>query len=168
MEIIQTIRCREAYDRFKSTAFNRYAPAPSIREFRIPVINFKADSYVRMAPLKSCKGPYDGSDAPKLYKFACFSLNSTAEKATWESITEPPLTKDLSMEQIKAFIDTPYVCDYPCHTQSVEHGVAAVSRAVKLRRTERTQLMQVLQTAKAIKRNPGPILKKDEKRRKLE
>ena len=45
----------------------------------------------------------------------------------------------------------------------MEHGVAAVSRAVKRRRTERTQLIQVRQTAAAIKNNPGPI----RKRRKL-
>ena len=167
MTIIESIRCREAYDRYKATAFNRFAPQPKIREFRVPVLDFKALSYTKMTPLKSFKGAYDGTDAPKLFKFKCFSLNSTVAKASWEAITEPPITKHLPIENVRSFIESPFTCEYPCHTQSVEHGVAATSRAVKQRRTERSQLIQVRQTVAAIKRTPGPITKKAEKRRKI-
>jgi len=160
VRIIGAVRSREAYDRYKD--FSRSAPA-EIRDFRTPVLSFDAETYATMTPLKTFKGKYDGVDAPKLFKFQCFCLNSTVAKATWERVTEPPLTKKLSMDEIRGFIGTPYTCDYPSHTQSVEHGVAAVSRAVKQRRTERTQLIQVRQAVAAIKRNPGPITK----RRKL-
>jgi hypothetical protein len=88
--IIENIRAREAYDWCKATAFNRRAPPPPIREFRTPVLDFKAKTYVTMAPLKLVKGDYDGTDAPKLYKFKAFSLNSTVAKATLVPITEPP------------------------------------------------------------------------------
>jgi hypothetical protein len=158
--IIENIRAREAYDWCKATAFNRRAPPPPIREFRTPVLDFKAKTYVTMAPLKLVKGDYDGTDAPKLYKFKAFSLNSTVAKATLVPITEPPLTMALTMDDLRGFIESPYTCDYPCHTQAVEHGVAAVSRAVKQRRCERTQLIQVRQTAAAIKKNPGPITRR--------
>ena len=85
---------------------------------------------------------------------------STAKNAKWIPLTESPLTKKYTMDQLQEFRDTPFSTDYPSHTQSAEHGVAAVSKAVKQRRTERTQLIQVRQAVAAIKKCPGPIRKK--------
>ena len=167
--IIEQIRAREAYDTYKATAFNRKAPPRPIRPFQTPVIDVKATSYEKMTQIRCCKGPYDGSDAPKLFKFRAFSISctSTKGKATWIQLTEPPLTMRLTMDEVRHFIETPFSSECPCHTQAVEHGVAAVSRAVKGRRTERTQLIQVLQSVAAIKANPGPITKRRKLRNRL-
>ena len=66
----------------------------------------------------------------------------------------------LTLAELEKYRHEPFKCSYPCHTQSVEHGVAAVSRSAKRRRTERTQLINVLQTAYACKNNPGQVTKK--------
>ena len=163
--IIEQIRTREAYDTYKTTVFNSKAPPPSIRPFQTPVIDFKATSYEKMTEIRSFKGRYDGSDAPKLFKFRTFSIGSKSSRDTWRQLTEPPLTKRLTMDEVRHFIDTPFTSGYPCHTQAVEHGVAAVSRAVKRRRTERTQLIQLRQSEAAIRANPGPITSRKRKLR---
>ena len=41
------------------------------------------------------------------------------------------------------------MCDIPCNSQTVEHTVALVSKATQRRRTEETQLMNVLQVSSA-------------------
>ena len=161
VSIIVQIRARESYDLYKATIFGNRAPPPSIRPFQTPIIDFTATSYDKMIKLHPIKGPYDGSDAPQLCRFKVFSPGSTVKsKAEWNQLTEPPLTKQLTIEEIRNFIDTPLKSEYPCHTQAVEHGVAAVSRAVKQRKTERAQLIQLRQTDAAIRENPGPITKK--------
>ena len=157
--IIEQIRSREAYDRFKAT-LSSSAPPPPIRPFQTPVVDFEATSYDKMTQITSFKVKYDGFDAPKLFKFKAFAVGSKASTATWNQLTEPPLTKKLTIDEVRNFIETPFTSEYPCHTQAVEHGVAAVSKAVKQRRTERTQLIQVRQTDAAIRANPGPMTKK--------
>ena len=47
-----------------------------------------------------------------------------------DNITEPPLTIQLSSEEIHAFKDTPLVCTYPCHTQATERGVKLTTESV--------------------------------------
>lgn len=37
--------------------------------------------------------------------------------------TEPPLTMDLSQEELEALVEEPLFVDLPCHTVAVERGV---------------------------------------------
>ena len=46
------------------------------------------------------------------------------------NLTEPPLTKMLSDDEIKSFDEIPFeVPKYPCHTQAVERAIRLVSEA---------------------------------------
>ena len=71
------------------------------------------------------------------------------------TLTEPPLTLHLTDDELAAFRETPLLSNYPCHTQSVEHGVALTSKAVKRRRKEDSQLVAILQTSHSRTSNPG-------------
>lgn len=47
-----------------------------------------------------------------------------------EQLFEPPLTRKLSEDQLKAIIDVPLIVPkFPCHTQMVERGVKMVTEA---------------------------------------
>ncbi|CAH0547286.1 unnamed protein product [Brassicogethes aeneus] len=74
-----------------------------VRKFKVPKINFKADEYYEMIT------------------YATYLNN------------EPPLTKSISVEELKSYIDTnEYIMtfpNYPCHTQSVERCVRLVTEA---------------------------------------
>jgi len=74
-----------------------------IREFRIPILNFKASSYLDLIDWQSTK------------------------------ITEPPLTRHISTETLKKIISKEYddieFLNYPCHTQAVERCVKLVTEA---------------------------------------
>ena len=52
-------------------------------------------------------------------------------------------------------IENPLVSTFPCHSQTVEHGVALTSACVKRRRKEENQVMSTLQTAQARRVQPG-------------
>ena len=72
----------------------------NIRKFVIPKINFAATSYTELI---------DWNKA---------------------NLTEPPLTKMLSDDEIKSFDEIPFeVPKYPCHTQAVERAIRLVSEA---------------------------------------
>ena len=88
------------------------------------------------------KGPKWGrGEIPKQPFYPVFVLNSKGPDDI-EEVTMPPIIKQMTQEQIDAIVDTPLKAEFPCHSQSVEHGV-------KRRRKEETQLACVLQTVEA-------------------
>lgn len=96
----------------RNLAYNRISQCrssiPNFRRFNIPSFNFDASDYFEI-------------------------LN-------WEgdNITEPPLLRDLSMDELKQMVDsTPnatieYIKKFPCHTQAVERTVKLVSESSML------------------------------------
>ena len=79
---------------------------------------------------------------------------------SWEPVACPPLIARLSTEDLKKIIEEPFVCDIPCHSQSVEHTVALVSQVTKNQRTEDNQVMSILQIASARKQFSGRVTHK--------
>ena len=82
------------------------------------------------------------------------------KNGTAEPVTVPPLVADLSAADLQEIRSTPYECLIPCHTQSVEHTVALVTKSTKQYRTEKTQLAAMLQTAEARKTFSGRVTHK--------
>ena len=75
----------------------------SIREFKVPDINFKAKSYPDLIDWK---------------------------KVTF---SEPPMTMSLSREEVLAFVDKPLIIPgFNCHTQAVERAIKLVTEAAGL------------------------------------
>ena len=48
-----------------------------------------------------------------------------------ELTLEPPLTKDLSDEELQQLVSQPFISQIPCHSQGVERCVRTVSKASK-------------------------------------
>lgn len=74
----------------------------NVRKFQVPEINFEADEYYEMIP------------------YANYLHN------------EPPLTKSISVEELKSYIESNENLtfpNYPCHSQSVERCVRLVTEA---------------------------------------
>ena len=70
----------------------------------------------------------------------------------WELVTEPPLTlgKDLS-----EFREKKFVCNYPCHTQSVERRVALSTKSTSIISGYERQLGEGLATEFCRNNAPG-------------
>lgn len=88
----------------RTTKKRKSTETKAIREFAIPKLNFEATDYVDLI--------------------------------NWQEshITEPPLTKNISDEDLKLLVatgDTPVVDfpQFPCHTQAVERCVKLVTEA---------------------------------------
>ena len=47
-------------------------------------------------------------------------------------VTEPPVLRDLSEEDIKAFQTTPFTCIQPSNTQFVERSIQLIAKALGL------------------------------------
>ena len=88
----------------------------TVRPFYRPEIQTDADMFSRMSKVRTDKRTGQ-------FKFLTKSHG-------WMNITEPPLTIQLSSEEIHAFKDTPLVCTYPCHTQATERGVKLTTESV--------------------------------------
>ena len=135
----------------------------SVRPFRVPLLDFTATHYAKMVKLKwkQIIGPKwnGGEDPPKQPLFPVFVLNSKCS-IEHEPVTMPPIIKQMTREQIDAIIDTPLKVGFPCHSQTVEHGVATTTQCVKRRRKEDTQLACVLQTVEARAQLPHRITHK--------
>ena len=129
-----------------------------IRPFRVPLLDFTATHYAKMVKLKwkLMKGP---GSPPKQPFFPVFMLNSKSA-IQHEPVTMPPIIKQMTREQIDAIVDTPLQADFPCPSQTVEHGVATTTQCVKRRRKESTQLTCVLQTVEARAQQPHVVTHK--------
>ena len=71
----------------------------NVRRFCVPIINLEAKSYHRL-----------------------INLNS-------QDVTEPPLTKTMSVEDIEGFRASPLRLDNACHNQTVERHIKLVTEA---------------------------------------
>ena len=77
-----------------------YPMDESVRFFKVPQIKFMATAYHRVIDWRK------------------------------EIVTEPPLTKHLTDDQIRDIANTPLdIPKYPCHTQAVERAIKLVSEA---------------------------------------
>ena len=89
---------------FIRAARRNYDSTAHPRQFRPPVINFKANIYCDMVDW------------------------------TKEQVTEPPLTMDLDDRELLNIIEKPlHLPHYPCHTQHVERTVPVVTEAAMQR-----------------------------------
>ena len=122
-----------------------------IRPFRVPLLDFTATHYAKMVKLKwkLMKGP---GSPPKQPFFPVFVLNSKSA-IQHEPVTMPPIIKQMTREQIDAIVDTPLQADFPCPSQTVEHGVATTTQCVKRLRKESNQLAHV--SYKLLRREPS-------------
>ena len=87
-------------------------------------------------PLKLEPSEQEAIETSKIRKFIVPQINFKAQTypdlIDWEHIlfSEPPLTIDLSSDEIRSFIDEPLkVPAFPCHTQSVERAIKLVTEA---------------------------------------
>ena len=153
---LRNIRKLEAWRELQEQ--NRYPPRPkkkTIREFNLPVLNFKAKNYTELTKLKMKKVTGPGNPPSEI----TFPIYVRGYKGPQKSnpVTMPPILSLLTDEQIDDIIDSPITSEFPCHTQTVEFGVATTSKAVKKRRTEDGQLRCILQTVHAREQLSGPI-----------
>ncbi len=91
----------------------------------------------------------DDPEIPEMVKRPPKTLKYLTRENDWEPVTIPPLLQSLTAGELESIRQVPFSCTIPCHTQTVEHAVATVSKCAKRRRTEDTQLMSVLQTVAA-------------------
>ena len=89
-----------------------------------------------VARILACRREAESESDCEIRQFRLPRINIAAEDResliSWEreSVTEPPLTRALSDEQIEALADQPLeVQPYPLHTQAVERAVKIVTEA---------------------------------------
>lgn len=155
VNIVHEIRMAKRYEEG-----NRHGKKKADYTYRVGELNFKAKDFTDMVFLRRVKG--EGHNAPQILEFRSVKIGGKLDKngklpREWIRAEEPPLTLHLTDEEIDEFLISPLVCDFPCHSQSVEHGVALTTRCVKRRRTEKTQLMAIYQTQEARRLIPGRI-----------
>ena len=141
-------------------ASNRIGKKKVDYTYRVAEVNFEARHFKELIWFRRVKGK--GHNAPEIVEFRAVQIGAKPGKngklpRDWVRAEESPLTQHMSDEELDGLKDTRLVSDFPCHSQSVEHGVALTTRCVKRRRTERTQLMAIYQTQEARRRNPGRI-----------
>ena len=151
---MQHIMALESYQQINSLGISR-----NIREFKLPLLNFKATTYYELVQIKfrKTKGP---GNPPKEPIFPVYTVGKKKGSVVWESVKRPPIFKNLNYDDIAGFVVTPFLSDIENHTQTVEHGVATTSKSVKRRRTEESQLMCALSTIDAREKLPGRITHK--------
>jgi hypothetical protein len=99
---------------------------------------------------------------PCEYYYRVHTPNYKGTEIRKQLLTEPPATVHLSDAELYQLVDDPTRLDIfaPCHSQSVEHGVAVTSLAVKRFRTRVNQLGASLQIEHARKVTPGEVTHK--------
>ena len=161
---ILAIRLAVLY-REKTRELSRKRLRSEVRAFKVAEIDFTCTSYPLLTRLKSSRIPdhkVPGWEQPPYeYYFSYFTLNFKG-KRRWELLTEPPATMDLAEAQLDMIVEDPTSMDIwaPCHSQSVEHGVAITSQVVTRWRTPETQLGAALQVHHARKATPGEVTHK--------
>ena len=73
----------------------------------------------------------------------------------WITVTEPPLTTELTDAQVVAFIKTPFRSDFCCHTQPVERQIALMTRTGRQVAGEDRQSAQHITAGQFRKDNPS-------------
>lgn len=131
-----------------------------LRAFELPYINFEAKNYfelmiIKYKPIHGSK-PYFGRVLKQPY-FRVFTPNSKARGEKWVKMTIPPLIRSMTPEEIQSLKTKPLEVDYPCHSQTVEHGVALSSKMAERYVRRDHQLQAVLQASDARKLQPGQV-----------
>ena len=132
-----------------------------VRTFRLPALNFKASNYFELMKIKY--EPIYGSQhhfgrVLKQPFFEVFTPNAKETGTpTWVKMTLPPLIKQMTPEEIHSVKTMPLEVTYPCHSQSVEHGVALSSKIAERFIKRDSQLQATLQVFDARKRQPEQV-----------
>ena len=127
----------------------------AIRSYRLPVVNFHADHYVKLVKLSfkdvRGSGQFARLGRERLIQpyYQVYTPNSKAKRPDVEKVRLPPLFKQMTKEEINSIKDKPLVVSYPCHSQTVEHAVALTTKGSKQFRKPESQLGAVLSTVEA-------------------
>ena len=141
-----------------------------VRQFTLAELNFKAKHYGQMVRIKRVRIPDHNlpgwSEPPMEFFYVIYTINYKGPKK-WALLTEPPATMALTDAELDMLVEDPTRLDIfaPCHSQSVEHGVATTSQVVSTWRTEENQLGAAFQVVYARETNQGRVTHK--KRRLL-
>lgn len=137
----------------------------TVREFRLPLLNFNAKHYSRICPIKIRKVPikdiplgFEG-DHPKRAMFPVYILNYKGPLQQ-DEVFLPPLLNLAESLEVEDIVKNPIRFEIENHTQSVEHGVALTTECAKKKRTEETRLWAAMNTNAARKAYPEPITHK--------
>lgn len=163
---IMNVRVAARYRR-QSRSFSSKRQQTPLRQFELAKLNFGANVYWKLPQLKRVKiAGAANTNPPDEILFKVFTQNYKGPDK-WALVTEPPITEPLSDTELAGLVDNPAMLrsqiHAPCHSQSVEHGVATTSQAVKRWRTEDTQLGAALQIVKARQLTQGRITHKSRK-----
>ena len=151
--LLTRLLCVEKYEnRVKQICPMRSRMKPRPRTYLLPKINFKAPTYYELCSMKvqKVRGPDNPPDG----------VVFRDQHRDWKKVTMPPLLQDFTQQDIDNIRHTKLDFEYPCHSQSCEHGVASTSCAVGRRRTVKTQMSSVLQSEGARADLDGPVTHK--------
>ena len=161
VEIIKSLRAAQAYFSFIDSMRKKLKELPRprpIRLFKTPKIDVKSKTYYQIFKTKYMKieGPYT---PPDQLHFPVHTINYRGP-LQYAPLTEPPMLRHLSVNELERFKEAPLSLRLDCHTQSVERGVALTSQSVKGRRNTSSQLRCALSTEAARRQFPEPITHK--------
>ena len=150
--LTRLLREKEYEDRVRLVCPVRSMIKSRVRTYLLPKINFKAPTYYELCTMKvkKIKGPDNPPDG----------VIFLDQHGDWKKVTMPPLLEHFTQADIDKIRDVKLDFEYPCHSQSCEHGVQATSCAVGRRRTDKTQLGSVLQRTDAQKEFEGIVTHK--------
>lgn len=156
LKMIRVILKVEEYDEWveKESGVRR---KKNISPYELPLLNFNARNYSDMvkmssALVKTAPGWTGGSVRRPYYTVW---TQGAKGPPTRQRVTLPPILAVMTQQEVNSIVEAPLEVNYPCHSQTVEHGVALVSKVCKRFRTESTQNEAVLVTQTARKEQPA-------------
>ena len=156
VKAIIALRTSAKYDRENSIARVNHTDT-----YRMAFVNFDAEDFTAIMKFRRKSQPQTVyTKPPESVEFKSVQLGATRDSkgnlpTSYIRMVESPLTANITDHELLAIIDNPLVSTFPCHSQTVEHGVALTSACVKRRRKEENQVMSTLQTAQARRVQPG-------------
>ncbi len=118
------------------------------QDFILPEINVNASTYYKMIT-------YQTFDNGKSYYFKASKRHGQEVHRNLSNrrVTEPPITRHLSIAELYDFIINPMRTSYLCHSQPCERGVKLTSDSCRTKTGYTTQLGIALQADRARKEN---------------
>ena len=122
-----------------------------MRTFYVPDINLEAKHYTQLVKFLTPHGDYGHIYFQPSKVQGRYSEQIVSKLAR---VTEPPITMNLSLEEVRKFKETPYnseLLTYKCHSQPCERMVANTSASVSKKTLYKQQLGRALLRVKAHK-----------------
>ena len=104
------------------------------QDFVLPEINLEAQTYHKLITWKS----KDGSAF--YFKASAFHGKAVHNNLSNRRVTEPPLTRDMSVAELYSFILKPLKTEFLCHSQPCERGVKLTSDSCRNKTNYNVQL----------------------------